>query len=66
MRSTSSPQAQLEHAWNSGAEQVIIDLRAVPFIDSTGLHVIVSAQQHAQESGLAVGVVDGGEQVISC
>jgi anti-sigma B factor antagonist len=56
-------QAQLEHAWKSGTEQVIVDLREVPFMDSTGLHVIVGAHQHAQESGLAFGVVDGGEQV---
>src|SRR4051812_23636198 len=45
--------AQLEHAWKSGAEQVIVDLREVPFLDSTGLHVIVGAHQHAQEPGLA-------------
>jgi len=54
---------QLERAWRSGAQQVIVDLRDVQFMDSTGLHAIVGAHQYAQESGLAFGVVDGGEQV---
>lgn len=56
-------QAHLERAWQSGAGQVIVDLRDVEFMDSTGLHEIISAHRHAQESGLAFGVVDGREQV---
>jgi anti-anti-sigma factor len=56
-------QAQLERAWQSGATQLIVDLRHVQFIDSTGLQAIVSAHRHAQEQGLVFGVVDGGEQV---
>jgi len=56
-------QAQLECAWQSGAEQVIVDLREVEFMDSTGLAVIIGAHRHAQEAGRAFGVVDGGEQV---
>jgi anti-anti-sigma factor len=56
-------QAQLECVWQSGAEQVIVDLREVEFMDSTGLAVIISAHRHAQEAGRAFGVVDGGEQV---
>jgi anti-sigma B factor antagonist len=63
LASASELRAQLEHAWQSGVDQVVVDLRDVEFMDSTGLHAIVGAHQHAQESGLAFGIVDGGEQV---
>jgi anti-sigma B factor antagonist len=56
-------QAGLERAWQSDAELVIIDLRDVQFMDSTGLHVIVNAHQRAQKADRQFGVVDGGEQV---
>jgi anti-sigma B factor antagonist len=56
-------QAALERAWQSGVELVIVDLRAVGFMDSTGLHVILRAHQRAEEADRRLGVVDGGEQV---
>jgi len=42
---------------------VIVDLRGLTFIDSTGLGVLVRAHQHAQEQGHRFGVVRGGGQV---
>jgi anti-anti-sigma factor len=56
-------QVQLERVWQSGATQVIVDLRHVQFMDSTGLQAIVVAHRHAQAGDLLFGVVDGGEQV---
>jgi anti-sigma B factor antagonist len=35
---------------------VVVDLAGVEFIDSTGLSVLVRAQQHAAERGLEFGV----------
>jgi anti-anti-sigma factor len=37
--------------------QVVLDLAAVTFIDSTGLHTIVTALQHSGENGLSVSPV---------
>lgn len=48
----------------SGSEGVIVvDLRQLEFIDSTGLSVLVKAHQRAQESEREFGVVKGGAQV---
>ncbi len=42
---------------------VIIDLRALEFVDSTGLGVLVRAHQHALEHGNRVALVRGPGQV---
>jgi anti-sigma B factor antagonist len=45
----------------SGA--LIIDLRELEFIDSTGLSVLVKAHQRAEQDGRRFGLVNGGSQV---
>jgi anti-sigma B factor antagonist len=45
------------------SESVIVDLRKLEFIDSTGLSVLVKAHQEAQESGRKFGLVRGSAQV---
>jgi anti-sigma B factor antagonist len=61
----SSP--MLEHELERGAaakaELVIIDLRQLEFMDSTGLSVLVRAHQRAGENGQRFGVVRGPQQV---
>ena len=47
----------------SDAELIIIDLRGLEFMDSTGLHLLVQAQQTAHESGRRLVLVKGQEQV---
>src|SRR5690348_16947787 len=42
---------ELEKAMNCGTECVVVDLRALEFIDSTGLSVLVRAHQRAEERG---------------
>jgi anti-anti-sigma factor len=42
---------------------VIVDLRELEFIDSTGLSVLVKAHQQAGEAGRRFGLVNGGSQV---
>ncbi len=61
----SSPQLEqeLDDVWQSGAELLVIDLRDLEFMDSTGLSIIVSAHQRLSESGRQLSVVRGPQQV---
>ena len=47
----SSPtlEEELERVAESGAEVVVVDLRGLEFMDSTGLSVLVRAHQRAEE-----------------
>jgi len=47
----------------AGAELIIVDLRGLEFMDSTGLHRLVAAQQRMLQAGRRFGLVRGGEQV---
>jgi anti-sigma B factor antagonist len=42
---------------------LVLDLRRLRFIDSTGLRVIVSAHQRARNQGRRLKIVQGGEAV---
>jgi anti-sigma B factor antagonist len=57
----------LEHELDSGsaaqAPVVIVDLRELEFMDSTGLSVLVRAHQRATENGQQFVVVRGPQQV---
>lgn len=61
----SSPalERELEGGAASQAEVVIVDLRNLEFMDSTGLSVLVRAHQRAVENGQRFGVVRGPQQV---
>jgi anti-anti-sigma factor len=61
----SSPALEHELARGSAshAELVIVDLRGLEFMDSTGLSVLVRAHQRATENGQRFGVVKGPQQV---
>lgn len=59
----SSPRFEAELSRVADREFVIVDLRALEFIDSTGLGVIVKAHQQAQEAGRRFGLVRGLGQV---
>jgi len=54
---------ELERGAGSGAPLVIVDLRKLEFMDSTGLSVLVRAHQRASESDRKFGVVKGPPQV---
>lgn len=47
----------------SDLELVIIDLRGLVFMDSTGLHALIRAQNQVHESGRRFALVRGPEQV---
>ena len=61
----SSPalEQELERGAAAQAEVVIVDLRKLEFMDSTGLSVLVRAHQRATENGQRFGVVRGPQQV---
>ncbi len=61
----SSPEleAELERGTSSDVELLIIDLRKLEFMDSTGLSVLVRAHQKATERGKRLAVVKGPQQV---
>jgi anti-anti-sigma factor len=61
----SSPalEEELDRVGSSEVTTVIIDLRPLEFMDSTGLSVLVRAQQRAEEQGHTFAVVRGPQQV---
>ena len=61
----SSPalEAELERATGCDCDVIVVDLRTLGFMDSTGLHVLVKGHQRAHESGRAFAVTRGSEQV---
>ena len=61
----SSPafEAELERAAGSDCDAIVVDLRTLDFMDSTGLHVLFKGHQRALESGRAFAVTRGSDQV---
>lgn len=61
----SSPELEreLERATASDLELLVIDLRKLEFMDSTGLSVLVRAHQKATQSGKRFAIVKGPQQV---
>jgi anti-sigma B factor antagonist len=54
---------ELERGTAAKAAVVVVDLRELEFMDSTGLSVLVRAHQRAIENGQRFGVVKGPQQV---
>jgi anti-sigma B factor antagonist len=54
---------ELRRIGESDVEVVIVDLRKLEFIDSTGLIVLVKASQRVEEAGKRFALVKGGQQV---
>jgi anti-sigma B factor antagonist len=63
LASSAALEEELVRAAESNAEQVIVDLRELEFMDSTGLSTLVKAHQRAVEAGQRFGVVRGPAQV---
>ena len=61
----SSPalQEELDRVAASDSEMLIIDLRELDFMDSTGLSVLVRAHQRIEEQGRQLAMVKGPQQV---
>ena len=54
---------ELHRAEFDGARQIVIDLRGLSFIDSTGLQMVLKADARARENGFDLTVVRGPENV---
>jgi anti-sigma B factor antagonist len=54
---------RLDQVFGGTVSQLVIDLRQLEFIDSTGLSVLVKAHQRAEDAGCRFGLVNGGSQV---
>lgn len=63
LASSGALEEALEQADDSPSELLVLDLRKLEFMDSTGLSVLVKANQRAQNSGKRFAVVNGGPQV---
>jgi anti-sigma B factor antagonist len=48
---------------NSGEALLVLDLRSLKFMDSTGLRLILSANARAINSGRKLAIVEGGEAI---
>ncbi len=53
----------LEGAFAADTRLVIIDLRALEFMDSTGLSILVKAHQTAEDGGRQLYLINGPPQV---
>jgi anti-sigma B factor antagonist len=53
----------LSRLLDSDSELIIVDLRGLEFMDSTGLHVLIQAHQQMHEAGRRLALVRAREQV---
>jgi anti-sigma B factor antagonist len=63
LRTSPELEERLDHAFGAGTELIILDLRQIEFMDSTGLRVLLGAHQRAHESGRRFALVRGADQV---
>jgi anti-sigma B factor antagonist len=56
-------QRVLDESWAEGWRDVVVDLRAVEFLDSTGLTLLLSADRAARRDGWEFSIVDGSPPV---
>jgi len=56
-------QSKIDSSDIDGSARVVLDLRELQFIDSTGLRVIFSAHARSRERGAQFAVTTGSEQV---
>lgn len=47
----------------NGAKKIVLDLSDLEFIDSMGIHFVVTAHERAKQEGKAFTIVPGGPQV---
>jgi anti-sigma B factor antagonist len=61
----SSPtlEQEIDRVSDDDVDLLIVDLRELRFMDSTGLHALVKANKRAKESGRKFAVVQGGAQI---
>jgi anti-sigma B factor antagonist len=63
LASSGALEEELARVSTSGVAQIVVDLRELEFMDSTGLSTLVKAHQRAEEAGQEFGLVRGPQQV---
>jgi anti-sigma B factor antagonist len=63
LRTSPELEDRLDRVWASGADLLILDLRRIEFMDSTGLRVLLAAHQRAHETSRRFALVRGADQV---
>jgi anti-anti-sigma factor len=63
LAAAASLEEEFDRVLEAGSPVIVVDLKELDFIDSTGLSVLVRAHQRAQQSGLELGLVNPGAQV---
>ncbi len=63
LASSAALEAELTRVTDSSVDQVIVDLRELEFMDSTGLGTLVKAHQRAEEAGQRFVLIRGPQQV---
>ena len=56
-------QTEIENSEIASASMLVLDLEELTFIDSTGLRVLLTAYEHAQQRGQEFAVTQGSPQV---
>jgi anti-anti-sigma factor len=51
--------AQLDELWKSGWTDIVVDLRALTFMDSSGVHLLLQHHRRASETDARFGIIDG-------
>ena len=54
---------EMERVRDADVDLLIVDLRDLRFMDSTGLHALVKAHKQAHDTGRRFAVVQGGAQI---
>jgi anti-sigma B factor antagonist len=56
-------EAELAELWSVGFTRLVLDLRDVSFLDSTGLRLLMTWNAHSAADGMRFGVIRGPEAV---
>ena len=59
LASSKRVEEERERVERAGPEQIVLDLRGLSFMDSTGLRLITSADTRAREHGRRVTIIQG-------
>ena len=62
---STAPEAErrIAEAEDAEPERLIVDLRAVTFMDSSGLRILLTAHRRAEEQGRGFALITGGDAV---
>jgi anti-anti-sigma factor len=50
---------EIDRLWDSSWEDIVLDLREIAFMDSTGAHMLLQNHRRAEEAGKRFSIIDG-------